>query len=84
MASSQDAYVWFGLTAASDGAACAAFFRSNEADAGRELWNLSVASNAGLRSTPMVGPFEAGASGIYCQLAGTRASALVALDVPAG
>uniref|UniRef100_A0A6M3KXQ9 Uncharacterized protein n=1 Tax=viral metagenome TaxID=1070528 RepID=A0A6M3KXQ9_9ZZZZ len=76
---SEGAYVWLGLTGASDTAACVAFYRDQTATAGRELWCLSVASQ-GPRSTPMVGPFKAGASGIYAQLTGTRASAIVALD----
>ena len=72
-------YVWFGLTGASDGAACAAFYRSGSPTAGRQLWTLAVASQ-GPRSTPMVGPFNTGGSGVYVALTGTRASALVAFD----
>jgi len=69
-------YVWLGLTAASDTAACCAFY-AGSTTADTLLYNLSVASGAGHRSTPLVGPFQTSDCAIYCQVTGTRACALV-------
>ena len=72
-----DKYVWIGLVAPVDGAACAAFYRSGSATATQHLWTLAASQGT---STEMVGPFNVGGSGVYVDLAGTRASALVAMD----
>jgi len=71
-------YVWLGLTAASDTAACCAFY-AGSTTGDPLLYNLSVASGTGIRSVPLVGPFNISpcSMSVYCQLTGTRACALV-------
>lgn len=72
----QGGFVWFGLVSASV-SACATFFGSGSATAGRKLWHLAVGPcNV---SSDMAGPFVA-TSGVYVRLSGTGASALVAKD----
>ena len=72
----QGGYVWVGLVSASV-SACATFFGSTSATAGRKLWHLAVGPcNV---SSEMVGPFFS-PSGVYVRLSGVGASALVAKD----
>ena len=70
-------YVWLGLIAPVANTACAAFYRSASPTLGKSLWSLAASPNT---STPMVGPFNVGASGVYVAISGTNASAIVALD----
>lgn len=69
-------YVWFGLAAASDSAACCAFY-AGSTNAEPYLWTIAVASDLGV-SLPMIGPFRIAANVVFADLTGTRASALVA------
>jgi len=76
-------YIWLGLTAASDTAACCAFY-SGSTTGDALLYNVSVASHAGHRSTPLAGPFIVSpcSMSVYCQVTGTRACALVLTASP--
>jgi len=69
-------YVWLGLVAPNDGAACAAFYFGASGDGGA-IWTL--AASQGTAVGP-VGPFDTSGSPVYVALTGTRASALVATD----
>ncbi len=71
-------YVWFGLVAASDTAACCAFY-SGSLTSCPLLVTMNIASGAGVRHELMVGPYKlhGTASLVYAQVTGTRASALV-------
>lgn len=72
---SEGQLVWLGLTADADNAASAAFYRSASATQDKHLWSLAATCRT---STPMVGPFAA-PCGVYVTLAGTNASAIVAM-----
>jgi hypothetical protein len=67
-------YVWFGLMAPVDGAACAAFY-AGSTTADRHLWSLAASQGT---VTGLVGPFQTSDCAVYAQVTGTRASALVA------
>lgn len=66
-------YVWFGLMAPVDGAACAAFY-SSSANTGNHLWSL--AASQGTVVGP-IGPFRTSDCAVYVAVTGTRASALI-------
>jgi hypothetical protein len=66
-------YVWLGFTSETGGSAV--FYRSGSATAGKQLWTLAAAACS---STPMVGPFNVGGSGVYVDV--DAGSAMVALD----
>ena len=70
----QVGYVWVGLVAPADGAACAAFYYGASGDGGA-IWTLAASMGT---ATGLVGPFETSGSPVYVALTGTRASALVA------
>ena len=72
----QVGYVWLGLVAPVDGAACAAFYYGASGDGGA-IWTL--AASQGTAVGP-VGPFNTNGSAVYVALTGTRASALVAAN----
>lgn len=74
-------YVWFGLAAASDNAACCAFYEGS-ANTDNLIWTLGVASGAAHRNTGLVGPFNISSSLVMADLTGTRACALIATASP--
>ena len=73
---SESKYVWLGLAAASV-AACAAFYRSGSATADMQLWTLTVGA---CRCVSAPTALDAGACGVYVELGGTGASAIVAIE----
>lgn len=72
----QSGYVWVGLVAAVDNAACAAFYCGASGNGGA-IWTLTASQGQG---TGLVGPFNTSGSAVYVALTGTRASALVAAN----
>jgi len=71
-------YVWLGILAPVDGAACASFWSgSSSADAtmANHIWSLAASQGTGVGP---VGPFVTSDCAVYVTITGTRASALVA------
>jgi len=69
-------YIWLGLVAPASLAACVSFYHAFEKTASANLWALAASKGC---STGMVGPFNC-TNGVYCDITGLGASALVALD----
>ena len=69
-------YAWLALMAGNESAACATFWGSSTSTAGRKLLVLGTSAS---RGTPMYGPFWS-PSGVYVKVAGTGASAIVAVN----
>ena len=74
VAAGSNTYVWLGLVAPHNSAACATLYNTGTAAASNLLWTTTAAA---CTATDMVGPFKTGGT-VYVRLAGTGASAVVA------
>ena len=72
-ACAKTAYVWLGLAAPVDGAACAAFY-AGSTTGDEHIWTLLASPN---QVVGPVGPFQVSTCFVHADITGTRASALI-------